>query len=48
MERIKNKILKTIKTIRCNHEFERFAFYYFKKKELKRCVKCGKVIEIQH
>ncbi len=48
MEKIKNKILKTIKSVRCNHQFERFAFYHIKNKELKRCTKCDKIIKIQH
>lgn len=48
MKTITKKITKQIKRIGCNHTFERTAFYYVANKEIQRCTKCNKRIEVQH
>jgi len=47
MKLIKNKI-RIITRLTCNHDFERFAFYYKANKEIVRCTKCDKRKEIEH
>lgn len=44
MKTITNKIKK----IMCVHDPKRVAFFYVSKKEIMKCTKCKKIIEIKH
>lgn len=44
---IKNKI-KSIFSITCKHDYERFAFYRIANQEVVRCTKCNDRKVIQH